>query len=155
MILNTVILIVHVFLALAIIGLVLMQRGKGAEAGAAFGAGASGTVFGASGSANFLSHTTAVLATLFFLTSLALAYLARDVRVPDSIVDQAVQTEVLPAPEQNALPAPEQSTPPSATTVQPATAEPAADTADTATTDAPATDSGAKEPPAASETGSK
>lgn len=155
MILHTVILIVHVFLALAIIGLVLMQRGKGAEAGAAFGAGASGTVFGASGSANFLSHTTAVLATLFFLTSLALAYLARDVRVPDSIVDQAVQSEVLPVPEQNALPAPEQSTPPSATTGQPGAIEPAADTADTATTDTPATDSGTKEPPAASETGSK
>lgn len=140
MILHTIILIVHVFLALAIIGLVLMQRGKGAEAGAAFGAGASGTVFGASGSANFLSRTTAVLATLFFLTSLALAYLARDVRVPDSLVDQAVQSEVLPAPEQSA-PAP-------ATTGQPATTEPAADT------DVPTTDSGAKEPPTASETGS-
>jgi len=140
MILHTIILIVHVFLALAIIGLVLMQRGKGAEAGAAFGAGASGTVFGASGSANFLSRTTAVLATLFFLTSLALAYLARDVRVPDSLVDQAVQSEVLPAPEQSA-PAP-------ATTGQPATTEPAADT------DAPTTDNGAKEPPTASETGS-
>ncbi len=152
MILHTVILIVHVFLALAIIGLVLMQRGKGAEAGAAFGAGASGTVFGASGSANFLSHTTAVLATLFFLTSLALAYLARDVRVPDSIVDQAAQSQVLPTPEQpaaeqNALPAEQ----------PPVTSEqPVANTAEaTDSTDTKTSETGAKEPPAASETGSK
>ena len=61
--------------AAAIIGLVLLQRGKGADAGAGFGAGASGTVFGARGAASFLSRTTAMLAALFFVTSLALAYL--------------------------------------------------------------------------------
>ena len=66
---------VHVVVAVMIIGLVLLQRGKGAEAGTGFGAGASGTVFGARGSANFLSRATGVLATLFFITSLALAYL--------------------------------------------------------------------------------
>ena len=63
-------------LASSLIAIVLLQRGKGAEAGAAFGAGASGTVFGSRGSSSFLSRTTAVLATLFFVTSLTLAYLS-------------------------------------------------------------------------------
>ena len=65
---------VHVLISALIIGLVLMQHGKGADAGAAFGSGASGTVFGAQGSASFLSRATAILATLFFITSLTLAY---------------------------------------------------------------------------------
>jgi len=73
--LQSVLLISHVTISVAIIVLVLLQRGKGADAGAAFGSGASGTVFGAKGSANFLSRTTAGLATLFFITSLSLAYL--------------------------------------------------------------------------------
>ena len=68
-----VIIVFHILLGLGIIGLVLMQQGKGADAGAAFGSGASGSVFGAQGSASFLSRTTAVFATLFFLTSLGLA----------------------------------------------------------------------------------
>ncbi len=68
--------VVHLFLALGIIGLVLMQHGKGADAGAAFGSGASGTVFGAQGASNFLSRTTAILAALFFVTSIALGYFA-------------------------------------------------------------------------------
>jgi preprotein translocase subunit SecG len=72
--LETLIWIVHVLTALSIIGLVLLQHGKGADAGAAFGSGASGSLFGASGSANFLSRTTAVLAAVFFLTSLGLTY---------------------------------------------------------------------------------
>ena len=66
----------HVLVALAIIGLVLLQHGKGADMGSGFGGGASGSLFGATGSANFLSRTTAVLATVFFLTSLGLAYIA-------------------------------------------------------------------------------
>ena len=65
-----------VLVAVLLIGLILLQQGKGADAGAAFGSGASGTVFGAAGSANFLSRTTAILATLFFLTSVGLTYLA-------------------------------------------------------------------------------
>jgi len=73
---QTILVVVHLFLALGLIGLVLMQHGKGADAGAAFGSGASGTVFGASGAANFLSRATALLATLFFVTSLALAWYA-------------------------------------------------------------------------------
>lgn len=68
------ILVIHVFAALAIIGLVLLQHGKGADVGAAFGGGASGSLFGASGSANFLSRTTAILAVVFFVTSLGLTY---------------------------------------------------------------------------------
>ena len=66
--------ILHVLVALAVIGLVLMQHGKGADMGAAFGSGSSGSLFGATGSANFLSRTTAVLATAFFLTSMGLTY---------------------------------------------------------------------------------
>ena len=66
----------HVLLALSIIGLVLIQHGKGADMGSGFGGGASGSLFGATGSANFLSRSTAVLATAFFISSLGLAYLA-------------------------------------------------------------------------------
>ena len=69
----------HVIIAVSIIVLVLMQQGKGADMGAAFGSGSSGSVFGASGSGNFLSRTTAVVATLFFITSLTLTYLASNV----------------------------------------------------------------------------
>lgn len=69
-------LVIHVVLAVGVVGLVLMQHGKGADAGAAFGSGASATVFGARGSASFLTRATTILATLFFLTSLFLFYLA-------------------------------------------------------------------------------
>jgi preprotein translocase subunit SecG len=72
-----VLMIVHVLIALAIVGLVMLQQGRGADAGAGFGAGGgSGSVFGARGAASFLSRTTAILATVFFVTSLTLAYLA-------------------------------------------------------------------------------
>jgi len=71
-----IVLIVHTLIALGIIALVLLQRGKGADAGAAFGAGASGTVFGSRGSGSFFSRATAVLATAFFASSLTLAYLS-------------------------------------------------------------------------------
>ena len=73
--LMTVVLLAQVLSALAMIGLVLVQHGKGADMGAAFGSGASGSLFGASGSANFLSRSTAALATVFFIATLALAYL--------------------------------------------------------------------------------
>ena len=89
----TVILVFHVIVALAVIGLVLLQHGKGADMGSGFGGGSSGSLFGASGSANFLSRATAVLATVFFLTSLALAYLAtHKPRVGSGVMD-AVKTE--------------------------------------------------------------
>lgn len=82
---------VHVFLAVAIIALVLLQRGKGADAGAGFGAGASGTVFGARGSATALSKATAILAALFFMTSLTLAFLGGRPRIeePTSLLERA------------------------------------------------------------------
>ena len=101
---ETILLIVHTLIALAIIGLVLLQRGKGAEAGAAFGAGASGTVFGARGSTNFFSRTTAVLATLFFASSLALAYFSsQDAdEGPQSLIESAAPLETgSPAPEES------------------------------------------------------
>lgn len=85
---HTFLVVVQVLVAVALIGLVLIQHGKGADAGAAFGSGASGTVFGARGAANFLSRATAWLAFVFFAVSLALAYWAggRDT-APSSIVD--------------------------------------------------------------------
>ena len=97
---QTTILTIHTIIALSIIGLVLIQRGKGADAGAAFGAGASGTVFGARGSTSFFSRATAVLATAFFATSLTLAFLSSQRSVaPESLMESApaVETEqVLP-----------------------------------------------------------
>ncbi|HTJ91857.1 MAG TPA: preprotein translocase subunit SecG [Pararobbsia sp.] len=75
LLLKSLIIVVQVLSALGVIGLVLLQHGKGADMGAAFGSGASGSLFGATGSANFLSRTTAVLATVFFICTLALTYL--------------------------------------------------------------------------------
>jgi preprotein translocase subunit SecG len=93
----TVLLGLHVVVALAVIGLVLLQHGKGADMGSGFGGGSSGSLFGASGSANFLSRATAVLATVFFLTSLGLAYLATNKPKATGGVMDAVKTEQ-PAP---------------------------------------------------------
>jgi len=73
---ETVVVVVHLLVAIGLVGLILIQQGKGAETGASFGSGASGTVFGSQGSATFLSRLTAVLATVFFLTSLGLAFYA-------------------------------------------------------------------------------
>ena len=89
---------IHILVAIAIIGLILMQHGKGADMGAAFGSGASGSLFGASGSANFLSRTTAILATIFFSTSLALAYVASEKpKSPSSVMEN----QTITLPEQN------------------------------------------------------
>jgi preprotein translocase subunit SecG len=85
---HTLILVVHVVVAVALVALVLLQQGKGADAGAAFGSGASATMFGARGSASFLSRTTAALATTFFLTSLTLAYFATQSAAPQSVVER-------------------------------------------------------------------
>ena len=88
-----IIVVVHVLIALAIIGLVLLQHGKGADMGSGFGGGASSSLFGATGSANFLSRATAALATVFFLTSLGLAYLATSKpKAPTGTVMDAVKT---------------------------------------------------------------
>ena len=97
--LRGIILGVHVLLALMIIGLVLLQRGKGAEAGAGFGSGASGTVFGARGTSTLFSKLTAVFAAMFFATSLTLAYLgARPTAEPTSVLERAAQAATTPAP---------------------------------------------------------
>jgi preprotein translocase subunit SecG len=85
----TILVIIQVLVAVALVGLILIQHGKGADAGAAFGSGASGTVFGSRGSANFLSRSTAWLATVFFVVSLALAYLVHGQRdTSSSVVDR-------------------------------------------------------------------
>ncbi len=98
-----IIIIIHILLGFGIIGLVLIQQGKGADAGAAFGSGASGTVFGAQGSASFLSRTTAVFAALFFTTSLGLAVLGGfHTKKPDLIesISEEVKSDVpLSAPK--------------------------------------------------------
>lgn len=93
---ETVVVIVHLLVAIALVGLILIQQGKGAEAGASFGSGASGTVFGSQGSATFLSRLTAVLATVFFITSLGLAFYAshkateiRDAGLPVPVMQSA------------------------------------------------------------------
>ncbi len=86
---TNIIIVTHVLVALAIIGLVLLQHGKGADMGSGFGGGASGSLFGATGSANFLSRATAVLATVFFILSLVLAWIATNApRESGSVVDR-------------------------------------------------------------------
>jgi preprotein translocase subunit SecG len=109
---ETIILAVHVILAIAIIALVMLQQGKGAEAGAAFGGGASQTVFGSQGSGNVLSRATAILATALFLTSFALAFYAKqqastitEAGIPSSSVIEQQQVE------ENELPILESDTP--------------------------------------------
>jgi len=115
---HTVLVIAHVFICAGLIGFVLIQHGKGADAGAAFGSGASATVFGSQGSASFLTRITAALATGFFLTSLTLAYFSGQKIEPKSIVDKvpSAPTTIVPetpAGNTNELPpAPAQNNPP-------------------------------------------
>ena len=91
------VLVLHVLAALGIIGLVLLQHGKGADVGAAFGGGVSGSLFGAAGSANFLSRATAILAVVFFVTSLGLTYLSnRKTEGRGVIATQPAPTQSLP-----------------------------------------------------------
>jgi preprotein translocase subunit SecG len=117
--LNTLALVFHMLFAVGIVGLVLIQRGKGAEAGAGFGAGASGTVFGARGSGSFLSRATAILATLFFITSLTLAYFGGQPATESSVMDTmpAAKTEApVAAPATPSTPATNVETPAPAAT---------------------------------------
>lgn len=100
-----IILVIHVIISLALIGLVLIQQGKGSDIGAAFGSGASNTVFGSSGSASFMTRTTAILATLFFVTSLSLAYFTAQKREPGSALsEEPVKTQPAPASEIPSIP---------------------------------------------------
>src|SRR5271169_2942429 len=119
------ILAVHVLLALMIIGLVLLQRGKGAEAGAGFGSGASGTVFGARGTSTLFSKLTAVFAALFFVTSLTLAYLGSHATAePTSVLERAAQAAAA-APNKAPPPALTPTPPPQPVTAPPQPAQPA------------------------------
>ena len=93
------VLTVHILVAIAIIGLVLMQHGKGADMGAAFGSGASGSLFGATGSANFLRRPTGVLAAVFFATSLTLAYIGSNKpKTTGSLMQDTVQSQTVSQP---------------------------------------------------------
>src|SRR5277367_2898645 len=125
--LRGIILGVHVLLALMIIGLVLLQRGKGAEAGAGFGSGASGTVFGARGTSTLFSKLTAVFAGLFFVTSLTLAYLGTHAPAePTSVLERAAQAAAAAAAPTKAPPPALTPTPPPqpVTAPEPAPANP-------------------------------
>ena len=98
---HTILMSVHFFTAISIIALVLLQRGKGAEAGAGFGAGASGTVFGARGAGTALSRATAILAAIFMITSLALTYVGAHTPAPaNSVLDRMSQQPAPSAPVQ-------------------------------------------------------
>lgn len=105
----TFVLAIHIIVAIAMIGLILIQHGKGADAGASFGAGAAGTVFGAAGSANFLTRATAVLTAVFFTTSLILAVHARN-EANDQLrlTPQPVSVPETPRPLNAPTPTPEQ-----------------------------------------------
>lgn len=135
--LHTILLVVQVLVSVSLIGLILIQHGKGADAGAAFGSGASTTVFGAQGSGNFLSRTTAILAFIFLTNSLGLAWLATQrVRTNGSLMDQPVTEIQAPAAQPssviNEIPAepasaaaPSSSSEVPAMPVEPAASEPA------------------------------
>jgi preprotein translocase subunit SecG len=120
--------IVQLFAALGIIGLVLLQKGKGADAGAGFGAGASGTVFGARGARTALSRATAILAAVFMINSLALAYMGtrQAEEAPKTILDEAASTApAVPAPSSgSSVPAPAQQPPATAPAAPPAVEAP-------------------------------
>lgn len=95
---ETLVWVVHVLTAMVLVGLVLMQHGKGADMGAAFGTGSAGSLFGSSGSANFLSRSTAVAATMFFITSLSLTYIYSHPADKLGVMDKVNPAAVQPAP---------------------------------------------------------
>ena len=103
--LNSMLLVAQVLLSISLIVLILMQHGKGADAGAAFGSGASATVFGARGSGNFLSRATTIIAILFFIVCLSLAYISSNRVAPDGVTGSVTAQELEPAlaPEEGAM----------------------------------------------------
>lgn len=111
---HTIVLVIHVLAALSVIGLVLLQHGKGADMGAAFGSGASGSLFGVTGASNFLSRATAVMVTVFFITSITLAYLGTQ-KSGSSLMLEKASIAVPAAPETSkeipAAPAPSNQVP--------------------------------------------
>ena len=127
MIVNLVML-VQVLSALVIVGLVLVQHGKGADMGAAFGSGASGSLFGASGSSNFLSKSTGIAAAIFFVSTLALAYLNSGQHAVTNSLDAALPVQTAPPPAAPAASAPASAPAASASAPAPAAPAPAAAT---------------------------
>ena len=113
MLIQNIVLVLHVIIAVSLVALVLLQQGKGADAGAAFGAGASGTVFGSKGSSSFLTRTTGVLATLFFITSLTLFVLSTQSKTAaTSVVDQeTAKQQVETTPGVSAISTPDSDVP--------------------------------------------
>lgn len=107
----TAILTLHIIVAIAMIGLILVQHGKGADAGASFGSGGAGTVFGAAGSANFLTRTTAVLTAIFFITSLTLAVNAKKQADNSNKLDTSLITQPAPVAPTGNTPSPTQPQP--------------------------------------------
>lgn len=101
---ETLVWIFHLIFAITVIALVLLQHGKGADMGAAFGSGSSGSLFGATGSANFLSRSTAILATLFFVTSLGLAFFGLQQHKPATSVLERTAVPTAPAAPQRPAP---------------------------------------------------
>jgi preprotein translocase subunit SecG len=122
------IVVVQVLSALAIIGLVLLQHGKGADMGAAFGSGASGSLFGATGSSNFMSKSTGIAAAIFFSATLALSYIStnRTSTVSGGVMDKAVPAAPAPAPATGAAAIPTAPAAPAAAPAAPATVPAAA-----------------------------
>ena len=136
-IVETLILAGHLIVAVAICGFVLLQHGKGADMGAAFGSGSSGSLFGAAGSANFLSRTTAILAAVFFVTSLGLTWFGMSKSAPAPLMEQPGLMDKLPAKAGDA-PAPPSPTGPAAIPGTGPASEPAKAAAPGAATPAPA-----------------
>ena len=102
---QTILIVIHVFLSIGLVALILLQHGKGADAGAAFGSGASSTVFGAQGSANFLSRSTAILATAFFLTTLTMGwYSMQATEQQRGSLMEGIEQQQRPLPSSDALP---------------------------------------------------
>ena len=151
---ETAIWIIHTLAALGVIGLVLLQHGKGADMGAAFGSGSAGSLFGSTGASNFLSKMTGALAAIFFLSSLGLTYFSGHTKVSGGVmqaVPAAPQPATAPIKKDAAIPAPATSTSPT-TTVTPAPVTtpaptPAATPAATPSPEQPAADSKAKDIP--------
>ena len=135
--LTTLLIVVQVIAAIAVIVLVLLQHGKGADMGAAFGGGASGSLFGATGSANFLSRSTGVVATVFFLATLGLAYTGTESKRPASetggVMGTVQPSTPAPAPAPKDIPTPSSQAPQGAPSAVPAVPTPTP-----AATDAPA-----------------
>lgn len=142
-IIETLVLVAHLIVAVAICGFVLLQHGKGADMGAAFGSGSSGSLFGAAGSANFLSRATAILATVFFITSLGLTWYGLTRSPSAALMEQPGLMDKLPPKALDVPPAPSGTGPSAIPGTAPA-ADPAKAAAPTTAAPAPVNPPGSK-----------